>query len=199
METNQGLPGGPDSKESASNAGDLGLIPGLRRSPGEGNVNPLQYSCLGNSMDRIFKCFLKFNWTAGLYSPWGCKELYTTQWLKHTHTRRPVESVNCSVMSSSLWPHGLQPTRLLYPWDFLGKNIWVGSHSLLQGIFPTQILNLCLLHFGQNLYPLSHQGSPGDQLGGYSNIQSQRWQSLNLECGGRVKKLQILKQKWFEK
>ena len=43
---------GPDSKESACNAGDLGLIPGLERSPGEENGNPLQYSCLENSMDR---------------------------------------------------------------------------------------------------------------------------------------------------
>jgi len=39
-------------KKSACNAGDLGLIPGLGRSPGEGNGNPLQYSCLGNPMDR---------------------------------------------------------------------------------------------------------------------------------------------------
>ena len=45
----------PDSsvgKESACNVGDLGLIPGLGRSPGEGKGNPLQYSCLGNPMDR---------------------------------------------------------------------------------------------------------------------------------------------------
>ena len=43
---------GSDSKESARSAGDLGLIPGSRRSPEEGNGNPLQYSCLENSMDR---------------------------------------------------------------------------------------------------------------------------------------------------
>ena len=40
------------SKESTCNAGDLGLFPGIGRSPGEGNGNPLQYSCLGNHMDR---------------------------------------------------------------------------------------------------------------------------------------------------
>ena len=40
-----------DGKEPACNAGDGGLIPGLGRSPGEGNGNPLQYSCLENSMD----------------------------------------------------------------------------------------------------------------------------------------------------
>ena len=47
-----GFPGGSDDKESSCNAGDLGLIPGSGRSPGEGNGNPLQYSCLENSMDR---------------------------------------------------------------------------------------------------------------------------------------------------
>ena len=48
-----GFPGGSAGKESARNAGDLGLIPGLGRSPGEGKGNPLQYSCLENSMDYI--------------------------------------------------------------------------------------------------------------------------------------------------
>ena len=46
------LPGGSDGKESAWNAGDLGLIPGSGRSPGEGNSYPLQYSCLENPTDR---------------------------------------------------------------------------------------------------------------------------------------------------
>ena len=47
-----GFPGGSDGKASAYNAGDLGSIPGLERSPGEGNGNPLQYSCLENPMDQ---------------------------------------------------------------------------------------------------------------------------------------------------
>ena len=47
----QGFPGGSEVKASASNAGDLGSIPGLGRSPGEGNGTPLQYSCLENPMD----------------------------------------------------------------------------------------------------------------------------------------------------
>ena len=46
-----GFPGSTDSKASASSAGDPGSIPGLGRSPGEGNGNPLQYSCLENSID----------------------------------------------------------------------------------------------------------------------------------------------------
>ena len=47
-----GFPGSSDGKESACNAGYPGLISGLGRSPGEGNGNPLQYSCLENPMDR---------------------------------------------------------------------------------------------------------------------------------------------------
>ena len=48
----KGFPGGSGGKESACNAGDPGSIPGLGRSPGEGNGYPLQDSCLENSMDR---------------------------------------------------------------------------------------------------------------------------------------------------
>ena len=47
----EGFPGGSDGKASVGNAGDPGLIPGLGRSPGEGNGSPLQYSCLENPMD----------------------------------------------------------------------------------------------------------------------------------------------------
>ena len=55
------FPGGSDGKASVYNVGDLGLIPGSGRSPGEGNGNPLQYSCLENPMDR------------GAWYPWGHK------------------------------------------------------------------------------------------------------------------------------
>ena len=52
MATIWGFPGGSEGKDSACNAGNPGSIPGLGRSPGEGNGNPLQYSHLENSMDR---------------------------------------------------------------------------------------------------------------------------------------------------
>ena len=67
-----------------------------------------------------------------------------------------------SVVSDSLRHYGLQPARLLCPWDSPGKNTRVGCHALLQGIFPTQGLNphLCLLHCRWILYLLSHLGSP---------------------------------------
>ena len=53
--------------------------------------------------------------------------------------------------------HRRQPTRLLCPWDFPGNSTGVDCHFLLQGIFPTQGLNLGLLHYRQILYCLSHK------------------------------------------
>ena len=64
------FPGGSDGKAFACNAGDLGSIPGLGRSPGEGNGSPLQYSCLENA------------WTeepGRLLCPWGCNESDITE------------------------------------------------------------------------------------------------------------------------
>ena len=60
----------------------------------------------------------------------------------------------------TLQPYGLQPARLLCPWDSLGENPGVGCHALLQGIFPTQGLNSRLRHCRQILHSLSHWGSP---------------------------------------
>ena len=64
-----------------------------------------------------------------------------------------------SVVSDSLRPHRLPPTRLLCPWDFPGNSTGVDCHFLLQGIFPTQGSNPGLPHCRQTLYCLSHQGS----------------------------------------
>ena len=68
-------------------------------------------------------------------------------------------------MSDSLWVHGLQPARLLSPWNSPDKNTGVGCHFLFQGIFPTRGLNSGLLHCRQILYHLSHQGSPSRYQG----------------------------------
>ena len=64
---NMDFPGGSDGKVSVYNAGDLGSIPGSGRLPGEGNGNPLQYSCLENPAD------------GGAWCPWGRKESDTTE------------------------------------------------------------------------------------------------------------------------
>ena len=65
-------------------------------------------------------------------------------------------------MSHSLQLHGLYPTRFLCPWDCPDKNIGMGYHYLLQGIFPIEGLNprlQCFLHCQANYLPLSHLGS----------------------------------------
>ena len=132
-----GFPHGSDGKESAWNAGDLDSIPESRRSPGEENGNPLQYSCLENPMDRG-------TWRG----PWGWKELGMTEWLTlpdFLSWASYVTSLNLSYMirkvkimllvqnqanewndillllfshsivSNSLQPHGLQHARLPCP------------------------------------------------------------------------------------
>ena len=70
-----GFPGGGVMKNPPANAGDADSIPGMGRGPEEGNGNPLQYSCLGNTMDESL---------AG-GSPWGHEELDMTERL-HIHT-----------------------------------------------------------------------------------------------------------------
>ena len=57
------------------------------------------------------------------------------------------ESVSYSIVSDSLQPHGLEPTRFLCPWDSPGKNNGMGCHFLLQCIFQDQGSNLCLLNW----------------------------------------------------
>ena len=72
-----GFPDGSEGKASACNVGDQGLIPGLGRSPGEGNGNPLQNPCLENLMDRG-------TWWIAVH---GVAESGTTEQLTHTtHT-----------------------------------------------------------------------------------------------------------------
>ena len=68
--------GGSDGKESTCNAGDLGVIPGLGRSPGGGHGYPLQYSCQENPQGQR---------SLVGYSPWGHKESDTTEETEHTH------------------------------------------------------------------------------------------------------------------
>ena len=144
--------------------GDLGSIPGSGRFPGEGNGNPLQYSCLENPMDGV-AC-------VRLLHPWGLKESDMTERLhfpSFPFLKGELSTIFCglqylsydriysssfpkvrcklaanpcavlySVMPNSLRPHGLEPARVLCPWNFPGKNTGVACHFLLQGIFPTQ-------------------------------------------------------------
>ena len=103
-----------------------------------------------------------------------------------------------SVMSDSLQPHGLWPTRLLCPWDFPGKNTGLGCHSFLQRIFPTQGLNPCLLHWQAYSLPLSHQGSPKSFLtlsdiistgSGCKDVDILEKRGINILSAARVKQI----------
>ena len=80
----RGFPGGSDSKESAYNAGDLGLIPGLGRSSGEGNDNPLQYSGLKNPHGQ--RSLVGYSW-------WGCKESDMTERLKKKKSVNDTQNI----------------------------------------------------------------------------------------------------------
>ena len=101
-----GFPGSSMVKKlSAMQCRDTGLIPGMERYPGEGNGKPLQYSCLGIHMDRG-------DWRATVHGvaksqawlKWLCMHVYTC-----------IHQFSCSVVSNSLWPHGLQHARLPCP------------------------------------------------------------------------------------
>ena len=90
-------------------------------------------------------------------------EMFCPYFLLPCYNTRPREPVHmcvyvcvCSVVSDSLQPHRLQFTRLLCPWNYSGKNTGVGCLVLLQGLFPTQGLNLCLLPWQVDSLPLSH-------------------------------------------
>ena len=104
-----------DNKESAYNAGDPDLIPGLGRSSGEGNGNPLQYSCLENLMDG--GAFVGYN-------PWGRKESDTTE-------RLHFPKVNLVLSLSRLF-NGYYCSSLVCFNFWLGLCL-LGSNSLKQG------------------------------------------------------------------
>ena len=93
-----------------------------------------------------------------------------------------VQSLSCVQIFATSW--AMQPSRLLCPWDFPGKNTGMSCHFLLQRIFPTQGSNLCLLHWQADSLPLSHPGSP---LFSYNHLELGQllhiyWFSLPTAC-----------------
>ena len=88
------FPGGPDGKESACNAGGLGLLPGLGKSPGGGHGNPLQHASLEKPHGQR---------SLVGYSPWGCEESDMTEQLNtararaHTHTHTHTHTLHRTI------------------------------------------------------------------------------------------------------
>ena len=76
--------------------------------------------------------------------PWALRSLALVG--LREKARLQLLPLSLSVVSDSLWSHGLKPARLLCPWDFPGKNVGAGCHFPLQGIFLSQGSNLPLLH-----------------------------------------------------
>ena len=156
----------------------MGLIPGSGSFPGEVNGYALQYSCLKDSRDRGA-------WRAKVHGV--PKESDTTEWLTpsvHLHMSViipcfPVShnsrqgKMLVSHVSDSLRSHELWPAKLVCPWNSPGNNTGVGCHFHLQVIFPTQGLNLGLLHGADSLLP----EPPEKPIGG-----EREWQNL-LVCG----------------
>ena len=106
------FPGGSNSKESACNVGDQGSIPGSEGYPAEGNGNPLQYSCLENSMDRGA-------WWVTVHGV--TKSQITTKRLTHTHTHTHTHNLawilapTCNIMYFSLSTFQIKLIGLLHP------------------------------------------------------------------------------------
>ena len=126
-----GFPSGSDGKESTCHAGDLGLIPGLGRSPGGGRGNPLQYSYLENPHGQR---------SLMGYSPWGRTELDMTEQLSTAQTA--AHQVPLSV--------GILQVRTLE---------WVAM-PFSRGSSPPRNRTQVSHNAGRFLYRLSHQGSP---------------------------------------
>ena len=156
-----GFPGISVSKKSACSAGDLGLIPGSGRSPGEGNGNLFQYYCLENPMDRgawqsTIHRVARVGHDLGTKPPppsiflvkiYHLDGMFQTNMLVSQLCLTLCDPMDYSLPDSSVHGQNISP----------GKNTEVDSHSLLQGIFPTQESNLGLLHCRQILYCVSHQ------------------------------------------
>ena len=134
-------------KKSACNAGDLGSIPGLGRSPGGGHGNAFQYFCLDK------------NACLGYSVQWAlCRQEYWSG----LPCPPPGDLPNPGIEPRS---PALQADSLPAEPQGKPKNTGVGSHSLLQGIFLTQGSNPGLPHCRQILFCLSHQGSPSLSYG----------------------------------
>ena len=166
---------------NAWTTGDAGLIPGSGRSPGGRNGNLLQYSCLGNPMDRGYwqatihgvtkrqvqlrmhalplhnlELYLDWHYTSesmGLRFDYVCSGTCNLYLEKWKKVK--VKLLSHVWLFATPWTVASQA-----PWDSPGKNTRVDCHFFLQGIFLTQGSNLGLWQCKQILYHLSYQGSP---------------------------------------
>ena len=119
--------------------------------------NPMGCRLPGSSVHGIFQARV-LEWAAISLVSCITSSCLSSAWVNSSLTIRctPKWKWSRSVVSSSLRPHRLQPTRLLCLWDFPGNSTGVDCHFFLQGIFPTQGSNPGILHCRQMLYCLSY-------------------------------------------
>ena len=124
--------------------------------------NPMDCNLPGSSVHGILQArileWVTIPFSRGSY--WPRDQTWVSCIAGRFFTIWATSSEICSVVSDSLWPHGLYS-----PWNSPGQNTGVGSLSLLQGIFPTQGSNPGLPHCRRILYQINHQGSPLSQDG----------------------------------
>ena len=134
-----------------------GIFPTQGSNPGLSHCRQILYQLSHKGSPRILE-WVAYPFSSG--SSWSGIELGSltlqtmdslpTELSGKLHMKRKWKW-SCSVVTDSLWPHGLKPTRLLPPWDSPGKSTGVGCHFLLQGIFQTQGSNPGLPHSRQTL------------------------------------------------
>ena len=141
-----GFPGGSDGKESACNEGDLGLILELGRSPGEGNGNPLQYSCLENTMARG-AWWLQSMGLRRTGHDWGTNT-FTFNRLPQ-HGWKWTFLISLGLLSQEFWSSlaggsGWESLLKLYSWCQLGLH-YLKAWLELDGPFPRRFIYVVLV------------------------------------------------------
>ena len=137
--------------------------------------------CCGETQFNWKHQWLSFGDFLSVRDLWNIRSIYILLIRDSEVKRKSLSHIRLFATPWTVWA-----TRLICPWNSPGRNTGMGSHSLLQGVFPTQGSDLGLLHCRQIIYHLSHQGSPYSKLKTHTDW---KWgDSKHISC----------KQKWQE-
>ena len=183
----RGFPGSSDGKESACNAGDLGSIPGWERSHGEGNGTLLQYSCLGNPMNRG-----AWQVTVDKLEFMPCKHLSSLATSNPTLPSTLALARDCGFLFGETESENLQ--TLVHKPNLVWEILWHRTDESVFNIFPCPVFKIsvasfmltmpCLLLSHIQLFATPWTVSPSDssyQLGG--NLEINNFMEINKSWG----------------